>query len=211
MEPWSSEFYLEVTSVDRICCPLNVFDYRAVSLGGVLRSGLLPYPRYMSSSLAPKWFWVRVEMELKMVPTQFQYCGSILPWSVKHKAVSSILRYARPRFHRLFRPSRLAPDEQHAFRCLPMNTTHYVASHEHDNDAVSPFRHSHSHVHEPWPYVCASRRSRPRLYVRMWTYFLSCTLAVVRTCTRYVRASTTTRARLYYDTCPYLLGHGSSM
>ena len=50
------------------------------------------------------------------------------PWPVEHKAVSSILRYARPRFHRLFRPSRLAPDEQHAFRCLPMNTTHSVAS-----------------------------------------------------------------------------------
>ena len=50
------------------------------------------------------------------------------PWPVEHKAVSSILQYARPRFHRLFHPSRLAPDEQHAFRCLPMNTTHFVAS-----------------------------------------------------------------------------------
>ena len=47
-------------------------------------------------------------------------------WPVEHKAVSSVLRYARPRFHRLFRPSRLAPfppDEHDAFRCLPMNTT----------------------------------------------------------------------------------------
>ena len=35
----------------------------------------------------------------------------------------------------------------------------------------------------------------------MWPYFLSCTLAAVRTCTCYVRASTTTRMRLYYDTC----------
>ena len=49
-------------------------------------------------------------------------------WSVEHKAVSSVVRYDRPRFHRLFRPSRLAPDEQDdAFRsdpagCLPMNT-----------------------------------------------------------------------------------------
>ena len=62
--------------------------------------------------------------------------------------VSCILRYARPRFHRLFRPSPpdehdhalrsdlagwlprvpLPPDEHDAFRCLPMNTTHYVAS-----------------------------------------------------------------------------------
>ena len=30
-------------------------------------------------------------------------------WLVEHKAVSSIVRYARPRFHRLFHPSRLAP------------------------------------------------------------------------------------------------------
>ena len=30
-------------------------------------------------------------------------------WPVKHKAVSSILRYARPRVHRLVHPSRLAP------------------------------------------------------------------------------------------------------
>ena len=49
-------------------------------------------------------------------------------WPIELKAVSSVLRYARPRFHRLFRPSRLAPDEQHAFHCLPMNTTHSVAS-----------------------------------------------------------------------------------
>ena len=96
------------------------------------------------------------------------------PWPVEHKAVSSVLRYARPRFHRLFRPSRLAPDE-------------------HDDDAVSPFRPSH--VHEPWPYVCASRHSRPCSYVRTWPCFISCTLAAVRTCTCYMCASTMTRAR----------------
>ena len=49
-------------------------------------------------------------------------------WPVEHKAVSSVLRYARPHFDRLFRPSLLAPDEHHVFRCLPMNTTHSVAS-----------------------------------------------------------------------------------
>ena len=69
-------------------------------------------------------------------------------WPVEHKAVSSVLRYTRPRFHRLFRPSPpdehdhafrsdpvgwlprvlLPPDEHDAFRCLPMNTTHSVAS-----------------------------------------------------------------------------------
>ena len=49
------------------------------------------------------------------------------PWPVKHKAVSSGLRYARPRFHRLFRPS--PPDEHDHTSCsdpagwLPMNTT----------------------------------------------------------------------------------------
>ena len=48
-------------------------------------------------------------------------------WPVEHKAISSVLRYARPRFHRLFRPS--PPDEHdHAFRSnpagwLPMNMT----------------------------------------------------------------------------------------
>src|SRR3954462_9380894 len=47
-------------------------------------------------------------------------------WPVKHKAVSSVLRYARPRFHRFFRPS--PPDEHDAFRCLPMNTMHSIAS-----------------------------------------------------------------------------------
>src|SRR3954469_1922409 len=35
----------------------------------------------------------------------------------------------------------------------------------------------------------------------MWSYFLSCTPAAVRTCTCYVCASTKTRTRLYYDTC----------
>ena len=48
-------------------------------------------------------------------------------WPVEHKAVSSVVRYAMPRFHRLFRPS--PPDEHDdAFRSntagwLPMNTT----------------------------------------------------------------------------------------
>ena len=42
-------------------------------------------------------------------------------WPVEHKAVSSVLRYARPCFHRLFHPS--PHDEHDAFRCLSMNTT----------------------------------------------------------------------------------------
>ena len=73
-----------------------------------------------------------------------------------------------------------------------------MATHEHNDDAVSSFQPSHAH--ETWPYVCASRRSRPRLYVRTWRYLLSCTLAVVRTCTCYVCASTTTRALPYAAT-----------
>src|SRR4051812_34469377 len=60
------------------------------------------------------------------------------PRSERRRSVSSIVRYARPHFHRLFRPS--PPDEHdhtsvptepigsHAFRCLPMNTTHSIAS-----------------------------------------------------------------------------------
>ena len=70
VNPQSSGLSPVVISVGRICCPLNVLDCRAVSLGRVLRSGLLPYPRYMSSSLSPEWFWVRVELKLKVVPIQ---------------------------------------------------------------------------------------------------------------------------------------------
>ena len=44
----------------------------------------------------------------------------------RRRSVSSIVRYARPHLHRLFRPS--PPDEHDAFRCLPMNMTHSVAS-----------------------------------------------------------------------------------
>ena len=45
---------------------------------------------------------------------------------------------------------------------------------EHDDDAVSLFRSSH--VHEPWPYICASRRSRPLPYVHICgrIFFLAC-------------------------------------
>ena len=64
--------------------------------------------------------------------------------------------------------------------------------HEHDDDAVSPFRPSH--VHEPWPYVCASRRSSP---ARMYTYVAVFSFLHPGRCT-YVYML---RARLYYDTC----------
>ena len=35
---------------------------------------------------------------------------------VEHKAISSVLQYARPHFHRLFRPSQLAPTRSIASR-----------------------------------------------------------------------------------------------
>ena len=57
----SSGLHFRVIPVGIFCSSLDVFDSRAVSLGRVSRSGLRPYPRYMSSSLAPKWIEVRVK------------------------------------------------------------------------------------------------------------------------------------------------------
>ena len=115
--------------------------------------------------------------------------------ALQHKSISSVLRYARPRFHRLFRPS--PPDEHdHAFRSgpagwLPMNTT------------TTLFLRS-----DPGMYVCAiGVRDPARMYVRGRIFFLAPWPLYVRvhaTCTpllRHVRASTMTRARLHYDTC----------
>ena len=70
------------------------------------------------------------------------------------------------------------------------------------NTTTTPFLRS-----DPAMYTSPGRtyaRVGIRDPARMYTYvavFLSCTLAVVRTCTCYVRASTMTRTRLYYDTC----------
>ena len=58
---WSSGLHSKVVSVGIFSWPLNVFDFRAVSLGRASRSGLRPYPRYMSLSLAPEWIEVRVK------------------------------------------------------------------------------------------------------------------------------------------------------
>ena len=76
---WSSGLHSEVISVGRRCCTSNAFTSRAMSLRMVSRSGLLPYPRYMSSSLAPEWIRVRVGRRLKMIPTRFLCFGGILP------------------------------------------------------------------------------------------------------------------------------------
>ena len=93
------------------------------------------------------------------------------PWPVEHKAVSSVLRYARPRFHWLFRPS--PPDEHDdAFRSdpagwLPMNTMTTLFLCYDPSMYTSPGR----------TYARVGVRD-PRPYVRTWPYLLSCTLAV---------------------------------
>ena len=64
----SSGLYLRMIPVGILYWSLSAFDCRSVSLGGVSRSGLGPYPRYMSSSLAPECIEVRVEKRLKLTP-----------------------------------------------------------------------------------------------------------------------------------------------
>ena len=115
-------------------------------------------------------------LRMKRIPFQ--------TWPVEHKAVSSVLRYARPRF--------VCSVQAGWLPRIPL------PPHEHDDDVVSPFRPSH--VHEPWPYVCASRRSRPHPYLHICgrIFFLAPWPLYVRvhaTCApllRHVRASTST-------------------
>ena len=132
------------------------------------------------------------------------FCGtpdpsrSTGPRFERRRSISSVLRYARPHFHRMFRPS--PPDEHddvlHSDPAgwLPMNTT------------TTLFLRS-----DPAMYTIPGHtyaRLGLRNPARMYTYvavFSFLHLAVVRTCTCYVRASTTTRACLYYDTCAPLL------
>ena len=126
------------------------------------------------------------------------FCGtphpsrSTGPRSERRRSVSSVVRYARPRFHRLFRPSR--PDEHDDAFCsdpagwLPMNTTTMLFLRSDPAMYTSPGR----------TYARIGFRDLSHMYVRGRIYFLA-PLAIVRTCTCYVRASTTTRARLYID------------
>ena len=115
-------------------------------------------------------------------------------WPVEHKAVSSVLRYARPRFHRLFRPSWLAPDEQHAFRCLPMNTTTTQFLRSDPAMCTSPGR----------TYARVGVRDPARMYVRGRIFWR----VAVCTCTQfrrdslncYVGGSTMTCAATYSTT-----------
>ena len=79
-----------------------------------------------------------------------QFCGtpdpsrSTRPRSEHRRSISSVVRYARPCFHRLFRPS--PPDEHdHAFRFdpagwLPMNMTTTLFLHSDPSMYTSPSR-----------------------------------------------------------------------
>ena len=130
-------------------------------------------------------------------------------WPVEHKAVSSVLRYAGPRFHRLFCPS--PPDEHDdAFRSdpagwLPMNTrtTQFLRC----NPAMytSPGRtYARVGVRDParmYTYVVVFSLLHTGHYtygymLRARLYYDTCAPLL-----RHVHASTTTRARLYYDMC----------
>src|SRR3954469_23185183 len=131
------------------------------------------------------------------------FCGtphpsrSTGPCSERRRFVSSIVRYARPRFHRLFCPSppdehdhafrsdpaALPPDEHDAFHCLPMNTTTTLFLRSDPAMSTSP------------------RRTYARVGVRdpayMYTYVAVFSFLHPGRCT-YIYML---RARLYYDTC----------
>ena len=124
------------------------------------------------------------------------FCGtpdpsrSTGPRTEHRRSVSSVVRYARPRFHRLFRPS--PPDEHdRAFHSdpagwLPMNTT------------TTMFLRS-----DPAMYTCP-RRTYARVGIRdpahMYTYVAIFSFLHLGRCTSVYML----RARLYYDTCPSL-------
>ena len=121
------------------------------------------------------------------------FCGmphpsrSTGPRSERRRSVSSVVRYARPCFHRLFRPS--PPDEHdHTFHSdpaawLPMNTM------------MTMFLRS-----DPAMYTSPGRtyaRVGVRDPARMYTYVAVFSFLHPGRCT-YVYML---RARLYYDTC----------
>ena len=144
---------------------------------------------------------LRYARSLPMNRIPFQTC------LVEHKAVSSIARYAWPRFHRLFRPSPpdehdhafrsnpagwlprvlLPPDEHDAFRCLPINTTMMLFLRSDPAMYTSPGRtYARVGVRDP---------------TRMYTYVAVFSFLHPGRCT-YVNML---RARLYYETCAPLL------
>ena len=131
-----------VSSVLRYATPLSINRTPVSTVGG-------PFPPFCgtphpSRSTGPRFdrrrsisSILRYARPLRMNRIPFR------TWLVKHKVVSSIMWYTKPRFHRLFCPSPpdehdhafrsdpagwlprvlLPPDEHDAFRCLPMNTT----------------------------------------------------------------------------------------
>ena len=127
------------------------------------------------------------------------FCGtphtsrSTGPRSKRRRSVSSVLRYTRPRFHRLFRPS--PPDEHdHAFRSdpagwLPMNTTTTLFLRSDPAMYTSPGR-TYARVGVRYP-------------ARMYTYVAVFSFLHPGRCT-YVYML---RARLYYNTYAPLLRH----
>ena len=107
-------------------------------------------------------------------------------WMVEHKAISSVLWYARPRFHRLFRPSPL-DEHDDAFRSdlagwLPMNTTTTLFLRSDPAMYTSPVR-TYARVGVETLPVCT--------YLAVFSFFHPgrCTYVYML------------RARLYYDTC----------
>ena len=126
------------------------------------------------------------------------FCGtphpsrSTGPRSERRRSVSSVLRYARPRFHQLFRPS--PPDEHDdAFRSDPagwllMNTTTTLFFRSDPAMYTSPGR----------TYARVGVRDPARMYVRGRIFFLAHWPPYVRvhaTCApllRHVRTSTST-------------------
>ena len=137
------------------------------------------------------------------------------PRSERRRSVSYVVRYARPRFHRLFRASPpdeqdhafcsdpagwlphvpLPPHEHDAFRCLPMNMTMTLFLRSDPAMYTSPGR----------TYARVGVRDPAHMYVHGRIYFLAPWPLYVRvhaTCApllRHVRASTTTCAHLYID------------
>ena len=117
---------------------------------------------------------------------------------IEYKAVSSVLRYARPPFHRLFRPC--PPDEHdNAFVSdpagwLPMNTTTTLFLRSDPAMYTGPLRtYARLGVRDPAVHICDRI-----FFLAHWPLYVR----VHATCApllRHVRAPTTTRVRLYID------------
>ena len=107
--PWSPVLWY-ATPLPMNRTPVSTVALQHKSVSSVLRYATpLPMNRTPVSTVA---------LQHKSVSSVLRYARPLpmnkIPfrtWPVEDKAVSSVLRYVRPHFHRLFRPSRLAPDE----------------------------------------------------------------------------------------------------